>query len=142
MSDKSKNKGFLSQKFGEMGEKIGLMAKMNRSTRFTANGRKTYRTIGALIILIGGIVLLGGQSLTTIGNLVKERYEKKSGKFIRNISEEDRGFYEKATKSIKGGIILKTAAYFILFLGVMIVLKPELLFFQLKRMGFEKGGSG
>jgi hypothetical protein len=114
------------------------MAAVNRAAPFYVNGRKAYRIVGALVIVIGLLLFTGGQAMDRAGTMVKKRYEKASGKFIRNTSSVDRDYYHSTLSTIKTGKCLKIVSYFVLIIGILIVIKPHILFFELKRLGLEK----
>jgi hypothetical protein len=118
---------------------VKQMVHVNRSGPFTVNGRRTYAIIAALVIVIGLLIFSGGVGMVKMGSMAKERYEKTTGKFIRTTSSEDSANYEALKTLITLGAHLKTVSYFIIILGLLILIKPQILYYELKRLGFEKG---
>jgi hypothetical protein len=124
---KSKTAGFLP--------KFVSFIKLGKSTPFVVNGRMPYAVIGALIILLGLQFSATGVILNTIGEKAKARYEKKSGQLIRNFSEEDVKYYQDSQKIMRFASALILAGFFGMFLGLIVLLNPQLLFLELKRLG-------
>lgn len=102
---------------------------MNRSKTFLVDGIRAYRFIGVLIIVIGSMLFGAGFSMEKLGKLAKARYEKSSGKLLRKFSTEDRLYYAYTQKSVRFGRTMKATSFAISLLGLIILIKPQLLFY-------------
>ena len=117
---------------------FGQMARQNRAVPFTSGGRRAYRIIAALVLVIGILLLTGGSLMAKVGKQASARYETASGKFARSTSAEDRTHYDDAKSLACTGQVVRVVSFFVLILGILLFLKPEILYFELKRLGFEK----
>ena len=105
---------------------------------FNFSGAKAYRLIGALVTTIGVHALATGVAFWMIGTMGTARYEKLTGQFIRNFSAEDKGLYENAD------LLLNVSAGFLIVgtmigtLGMMVLLRPQLIHDKLKDLGLLK----
>ena len=56
--------------------------------------KRNYRIVGALVIIIGVILLIVGYNMIEYGEKAKEKYETVPGTIIRALSPEDQEDYD------------------------------------------------
>jgi hypothetical protein len=95
--------------------------------QFRVDGRKTYKIISVLIIMIGLMAALGGYGMYKAGNLTRDRYEQTSGRFIRRTSVIDKAYYDMAKKSLIAGFFLMPFGFIVLVCGLCTFIKPQSL---------------
>ncbi len=124
--------------WGNISTRFKLLVKMEKPRNFIVNGTLSYRIIGSLTIVIALLLMTAGVSYSHIGETVKTRYQKSSGRLIRNISTEDTRYYEYAGVISTAGRVTKFVGLFVLCLGIVITARPQLLFFEFQRLGLEE----
>ena len=93
--------------------------------------------MGGLIAAIGLILILGGGMISRVGHRGALRYQKPSGKFIRAFSNEDQSNYRKLKKAVGFGRAVQVAGILVIFSGLFVVIRPQLLFRPLNRIGIK-----
>ncbi|MFC1585193.1 hypothetical protein ACFL5V_06585 [Fibrobacterota bacterium] len=99
------------------------------------DAKKTCRMIGGFVITIGLILVMGGYVVTGVSSLGLSRYEKTSGKLVRMVSSEDRANFTKLKMVIGFGQVLKILGVFAGLFGLTVLIRPQLLFSSLNRIG-------
>jgi len=114
---------------------INEMRGVNRGMADPSQSKRLYAVIAGLILFAGLLIYGSGLGCLHIGTISKARYEKSSGSLIRMFSKEDAGNYEKTKHIITLGHILQTLSTLVMFLGIVLLIKPELLYYEFKRWG-------
>jgi hypothetical protein len=89
--------------------------------------RKAAKTIGALLMIIGVLLFGGGAGLNVVSHQALERYESGSGKLLRTVSSQDKGFYSYLRILRVITWVLRPAGLIVLAAGAFIVLRPDAL---------------
>ena len=66
------------------------------------------------------------------------RYQKTSGVIMRKTSAVDKELYNYSIKLVTTGRVTRKVGLFIIILGILLMARPHILYYELKRLGFEK----
>ena len=108
-----------------------------RSTHVEADLIKVHRMIGALVLLIGVLLLVGGTTLVGVGTVGSARYRRASGRFIRAVSTDDQRYYRDLKRSATTGRLLQALGVAVCTGGLIVVVRPAALTPLMVRAGVE-----
>ncbi len=110
-----------------MGERTSTMTDQKQPGGFFG-ARRNYWIIGALVVVIGMILVGVGYNMIEYGEKAKEKYETIPGTIIRALSEEEQEDYEAAKNAIETGKALEVVGIIIIIIGTIIFIKPFIKF--------------